>query len=259
MNATPQRGRRFSDPRRAARPRPASVRGRRPAGRRRVAKLRKLLRPWVLMSFVTVLVGIGYVLYYTGTFAVRDIQIRGLDVLSAEDIRTAAAVPEGTPLLQVDTAEVEQRIAGVPRVFRVSVARSFPSTLDITVDERTAVAVFQGAEGPQLVDRTGRAYATVPKAPEGLPLLKARSAAPDDPAAKAAVDVLAFLPEKLRPELVEITAEVPGDIRLQLTGGREVRWGSPADSARKALVLEPLLGRQGRIFNISSPDLPTVV
>ncbi|GAA2799300.1 cell division protein FtsQ/DivIB [Crossiella cryophila] len=259
MSATPQRGRRYTDPRRAARPRPASVRGRRPAARRRVAKLRRLLRPWVLMSAVTVLVGLGYVLYYTGLFAVREVRFEGLKALSAEDIRTAANVPDGTPLLQVDTEEVAARIGAVPRVFTVRVERSFPSSLVVTVDERSPVAVFEGADGPQLVDSTGRAYATVPKPPDGLPALKVRSAAPDDPAAKAAVDVLAAVPEKLRPEVLEVFAEVPGDVRLRLTGGREVRWGSTADSDRKALVLEPLLGRPGKIFNISSPDLPTVV
>ncbi|WHT21357.1 FtsQ-type POTRA domain-containing protein [Crossiella sp. CA-258035] len=259
MSATPQRGKRYSDPRRAARPRPASVRGRRPAGRRRVAKLRRLLRPWVLMSVVTVLVGLGYLLYYTGLFAVREVRIDGLKALSAEEIRTAANVPEGTPLLQVDTAEVAARIGTVPRVFTVNVERSFPSSLVVTVDERTPVGVFNGAEGPQLVDGTGRAYATVPKPPDGLPVVKVRSAAPDDPAAKAAVDVLAAVPDKLKPEVLEVSAEVPGDVRLQLIGGREVRWGSTADSGRKAQVLEPLLGRPGKIFNISSPDLPTVV
>lgn len=238
--------------------RPASIRGRRPASRRRLVKLRKLFRPWVLLTVVTLTIGLGYVIFYTPLFAVRAITIDGLKSLKQDEVRAAANVADRTPLFQVDTAEVAERVSALPRVYRVQVERDFPSALIITVQERSPVAVFSGADGDQLVDSTGRAYAPVSQPPEKLPLLRVRSAGPDDPAAKAAVEVLAIIPDKLRPEIREIAAEVPGDVRFRLNDGREVRWGSAADSVRKAAVLEALLAQPGKIYNVSSPELPTV-
>ncbi|HSL06993.1 MAG TPA: cell division protein, partial [Pseudonocardiaceae bacterium] len=40
--------------------------------------------------------------------------------------------------------------------------------------------------------------------------------------------------------------------------GREVRWGGVEQGDRKAAVLGPLLTQPGKIYDVSSPTLPTV-
>ena len=45
---------------------------------------------------------------------------------------------------------------------------------------------------------------------------------------------------------------------VRLVDDREVRWGTVDRAAEKARVLVPLLTQQGRVYDVSSPDLPTV-
>lgn len=37
-----------------------------------------------------------------------------------------------------------------------------------------------------------------------------------------------------------------------------MHWGESGDSARKAAILIPLLTREGQVYDVTSPDLPTV-
>jgi cell division protein FtsQ len=45
---------------------------------------------------------------------------------------------------------------------------------------------------------------------------------------------------------------------LQLGDEREVRWGGVETGDRKAAVLVALLTQPGDIYDVSSPDLPTI-
>jgi cell division protein FtsQ len=47
-------------------------------------------------------------------------------------------------------------------------------------------------------------------------------------------------------------------VTLGLTDGRTIRWGSADDSARKAQVLAALMSQPGKVYDVSSPDLPTI-
>ncbi|WP_030430849.1 cell division protein FtsQ/DivIB [Allokutzneria albata] len=237
--------------------------GRRPpprgrGGRRPVRRVRSRVRPWMVLLVVLVLLALGYVGLFTSVLGVRTVEVAGTKTITAEEVRAAAAIPDGHPILRLSSSGVAARVKALPVVESAEVDWSLPSTVTISVVERTPVAVFPAEDGTKLVDRTGTPYATVPAAPPGLPLLKLARIAPDDPTTLAAVGVLTALPEKLRVDVQVISAESPGDIRLALSGDREVRWGGTADSPRKAEVLLVLLTRQGSTYNVSSPDLPTV-
>jgi cell division protein FtsQ len=81
---------------------------------------------------------------------------------------------------------------------------------------------------------------------------------PDDPATRAAVAVLAAIPQQLRAQVVKVGAKTEGSVELTLADGRMVRWGSPDRSERKAAVLAPLLTRPGTVYDVTTPDFPTV-
>ncbi|MCE6993784.1 FtsQ-type POTRA domain-containing protein [Saccharothrix sp. S26] len=248
----------------AARRRPGAANaGSRPAARRRPssrrpsraqAYRRKVVRRRVgavlVMLVVTVVV---CTVWFTPALGVREVQVRGILDLTADEVRAAAAVEPGTPLVRLDVDAVAGRVRELPRVAGVEVERVLPGTVRLTVDEREPVAVIKAPEGAHLVDVTGKDYATVVQPPVGLPELKVT---PD--AVAAAVAVLTQLPESLRKDVSTVTADSPSDVRLALGGGREARWGSSDDTARKAAVLEVLLTRKGSVFDVSSPELPTV-
>jgi cell division protein FtsQ len=201
----------------------------------------------------------GYLLLTrTELFTVRAVEVGGITGAKADTVRAAAAVPPGTPLIAVDTDELARRIATVPGIGQVDVTLRWPSTVYVQVSERVPIAVTSGLGERRLLDAAGNAYATAPDPPPALPVLEVVHAAADDPATVAALKVLAALPPPVRAELVAVAASAPDAVTVRLTKDRSVRWGSAERSDRKAAVLVPLLTQPGRVYDVASPDLPTV-
>lgn len=214
----------------------------------------------------TVLIGAGVVLavlaaivvaWVSPLLSVRTVEVLGNEAVPRDELVAALAVAEGTPLLQVDTAAAAQRVAELPRVASARVQRVYPSTVRVTVDERTAVVYFEAADGTHSVDTEGVDFAVEPP-PLFTPRLVAASPGTGDPATVAAVRVLEALPPEVRGQVEEIAAGSESDISLTLTDGRVVVWGGVDRSERKAAVLLPLLTQPGQRFDVASPDLPTV-
>lgn len=233
-----------------ARPAPSPVHRR----RRRVALL-----VGALVVLAGLAVGVRVLLLDLGLFDVEDVQVTGtLDVAQA-DVLTAAAVVPGEPLASVDTAGIAARVAQLPGVGAVEVGRGWPHTVTVAVTERTPVAVVRTPNGPQPVDGTGVVYPA--PVPPGLPQLTFGAVGPEDPSTRAALDVLGALPADLRPQVLTVDVALGGgtpQVTLGLTEGRQVRWGPVDGSARKAGVLAALLTRPGRVYDVTSPALPTV-
>jgi cell division protein FtsQ len=211
----------------------------------------------VIMSVITVL-AIGYLIVFTSLFGVKSVEVSGATSIPADTVRAAAAIADGTPLVRLDTGEVAARVAALPKVFSAEVSRSFPNTVEIAIVERTPVAGITAADGVHLVDSTGLDYEIVKAPPPGLPELVVSTARPDDPATVAAVSIITAIPQQLRGQLVAVTAKTPGNVQLSLADGRLVKWGSAENSSRKAAVLAPLLTRPGKVYDVATPDFPTV-
>ena len=198
----------------------------------------------------------GWVALETSTLGVRTVEVTGVQRLSAEEVRDAAAIPAGTPLARLDSGAVADRVARLAPVRRVEVNRDWPRTVRITVVERTPAAVQARGSAWVLVDRGGVAFDTVQKRPRGLP----RISAPVDegpPALRATLDVLEALPVAVREQVREVRAAGPDRVTLQLTRHRTVEWGSTERSARKAAVLAVLLSRKAKVYDVTAPDSPT--
>lgn len=225
---------------------------------RRPSRRRYLARRWIAALLVLAVLGLTYLIMFTSVIGVRAVEVFGAKEIAADSVRAAAAIEPGTPMVRLDTDAVARRVATLPRVAQVSVSRSFPSTVEVRVTERTPVAVAPEADGVHLVDRTGMDYATVRSRPPGLPVLKMAKISPKDAATRAAVTVLGAVPEPLRTRIVEISADSPGDVRFRLVGGNNVKWGDAEDNDRKAAVLAPLLTRPGKTYDVATPDFPTV-
>lgn len=249
---------------RAARPRaavaPATVAQAEAPRAPRLPRPARRWRLWLAAGMaVLVLAGAAvWVLLGSSLLDARSVQVAGATELPADAVRAAAAVPLGTPMLLLDTTAIEARVAAVPRVASVHVRCTLDGTVRIELTERTPVAVVRRPNGAHLVDATGTDYATVPAGPAGLPELRVARAGPQDGATMAALTVLTGLPEWLRAQITRIDAKSPADIVLHLSSGREVRWGGVEDGGRKAAVLAPLLTQPGKIYDVSSPALPTI-
>ena len=221
-------------------------------GRHRVRGARMLIGT-VLM--VVLVISAGLVAYFTPLMSVRSVEVSGTSVVSRDDVVAAARIATGTPLLQVDTRPAAQRIAAIPRIKTVRVARRYPSTIDITVVERTAVAFEDRSGTAHLYDVDGVDFAQQPKAP-ALPRLTSGAQA-SDAARRAALEVVAGLPEFLSRQVVSVAASSPSDVRLTLRDRKTVVWGDADRGADKARTLRFLLPRDGTEYNVSAPEYPT--
>lgn len=212
-----------------------------------------------MLAAILVVAGAAtWVLLGSSLFAIRSVQVIGTGQVPAAQVRAIAAVPLDTPMLRLDTDRIRADVAALPQVMAVQVSRSLGGTVRIAVTERTPIAIRPAPDGIHLVDATGADYTTVPTAPVGLPELRVTRPEPGDAVTMAALAVLTGLPPELRVQVLAVGADSPADVVLQLTEEREVRWGGVEAGERKAAVLVPLLTQPGAVYDVSSPELPTI-
>lgn len=225
-----------------------------PVARGKVRGLMVLV--WTVL-LVTLFVGLGLLLYFTPIMAARNIVITGVGAVTQDEVISAAAVKQGTPLLQVNTDDVAERVATIRRVATARVQREYPSTLRITVVERVPVVVKDFPDGPHLFDRDGVDFATAPP-PPNMPYIEVDNPGPSDPATKAALEVMTALPPDVAGQVARVSAPSVAAVTLTLADGREVVWGTTDRTDEKAQKLAALLTQPGHTYDLSSPDLPTV-
>jgi cell division protein FtsQ len=195
---------------------------------------------------------------FSPVLGVRTVTVAGTHLLTPAEVRSAAALHSGSPLIRLDTSAVAHRVDRLPEVAAASVHVSYPGTVHITVTERVAVGYVVSGTKFTLVDRTGNQFRAVTVRPRGLPAFEVPAGAAGAPTARAVAGVAAALPETIRRRLSSVQALDPTSITLQLTDSRVVRWGSDERNADKARILPALLTQQGSQFDITDPDQVTV-
>lgn len=213
-----------------------------------------------LLSVLT-LVALVYFLFFSSLLGVKDVAVQGAKQVSADQIRATAAVPADKPMLRVDVDAIRDRVAAMSGIATVDVSRSWPSTVEIAVTERTAIAFFDsgpGGDGFHLVDGGGVVFKTVKTRPAGLPELKLPKVSADDPVTRAVTAVLGVIPQAMLKQVTTATAQTPASVEFTLAGGQTVRWGDAGKADRKAEVLAALLTQPGKVYDVSAPELPTI-
>ncbi|WP_189312613.1 cell division protein FtsQ/DivIB [Streptomyces brasiliensis] len=241
-----------------------------PPPARRLRKLR--LRTIVILAVALVLLGAGsvWLLYGSQWLRVKRVTVSGTDVLTPAQVREAAEVPVGAPLVSVDTGAIEDRLRRkLPRIDTADVVRSWPGGIGLKVVERTPVLVVR-TDGKFLeVDDDGVRFATVGQAPKGVPTLELSASR----SGSATASLRRFGTDRLVREAVRVAGAIPAavardtravkvlsydDISLELSGGRTVAWGSGENGRAKARTLTALMkaASGARHFDVSVPTAP---
>ncbi|MFD9892325.1 cell division protein FtsQ/DivIB [Amycolatopsis sp. NPDC059027] len=242
-----RRGRRTEAERQRTRPRPN--------------RRKEIRRRWVALLIVLTVIGGVYLLFFSSLLGVKNVEVVGAKSVSADQIRAAAGVPDGKPMLRVDVDGIRDSIAELSGIATVEVSRSWPNTVEIAVTERTAIAFFDsgpGGDGFHLVDGGGVVFKTVKIRPAGIPQLKLPKVSADDPVTRAVTSVLGVIPQPLQKQVTSASAKTPGSVEFTLADGKTVRWGSAEQADRKAKVLAALLTQPGKVYDVSAPELPTI-
>ncbi len=221
---------------------------------------------------MAVLAGATWVVGYSELLTADQVEVTGAEPPLADQVRSVADVPLGTPLARLDTDAVSARVEAIPDVASVSVTRSWPSTVVVAVQPRQPVAVVADGGGWVLVDAEGVMFpgpsgdAPVGDASAGdapvealdLPELVAPTTDEGADTRRAGVSVAVALPSAVVLQLDRIEAPSPVEVRLVLDDGRVVTWGSAEQPERKAEVLAALLDTPATQYDVSVPDRPTL-
>lgn len=191
-----------------------------------------------------------WVVWFSSLFAIRSASVVGVTGAPAQAVASAAQVPIGLPLAQLEADAITERISAIPWVASVEVRRGWPNAVVLAVTPRTPVAKVAGSD--EVVDANGVAF--TPPVPVTAALLPIDAT---DVALAEAVKVVSGLPADLRARVTEVAATTRDDIELTLKSGAQVRWGSADQGAFKAEVLGALLQRRARMYDVTAPELPT--
>jgi cell division protein FtsQ len=226
----------------------------------------------IILALAVVLLGAGtvWLLYGSQWLRVERVSVSGTRVLTPDQVREAADVPVGSPLVSVDTDAIAARLrARLPRVDAVDVVRSWPGEIGLKVTERKPVLLVRKGRDFVEVDEKGVRFATVSRAPQGVPLLEFALS----PSSSASASLRRFGEDRLVREAVKVVGDLPAavagqtrslkvrsydDISLEWDDGRTVAWGSAEEGAAKVRTLAALLKAApgARHFDVSVPTAP---
>lgn len=245
------------------------------AMRRRLRRRRRGRKILNILLLILILAA-AFMFLRSPVFEVQDVEIIGLDRLSAAEVLDWSGLRGPLLVWEVDTTEVARRLAANPVVLGVEVKRDWPDRLIIHLQERSPVAVFKYFDMWALVDEDGVPFGFEYAPPPGLPELITDDVElsdftlgrrlPDDLVAAAQ---LAGYRQQYGLEWIKAIQPTPKGLQLLLTADVPVYFGDVSDRPdRKLAVLQTLwtswrdqieAGDHGvMFFDVRNPDRPLV-
>lgn len=198
-----------------------------------------------------------WVLFDSRLLVVRVIQVTGTHLVPKSEVLAAAGIPQGVPLIRVNTGAAASRVDRITQVQSAQVSRSWPDGVVITVRERQPALAVPVTGGFDLVDPSGVVVQQVKKQPRRLPQFIPVGPLPGNPGVRAAASVLRELPHGIARRVTSVTVPTPDAVTLHLSGGVTVDWGGPGLAAQKARVLAILMRTHARSYDVSAPGSAT--
>jgi cell division protein FtsQ len=236
-----------------------SVAASRFTARTRRRRVRRVLSQLAVLVAVAAVAGAVWLVGWSNVTAVETVRVEGAGGELAGQVEQVADAPLGEPLIRVDTDAMAARVRDLPELASVSVARSWPRTVVVSVTPRVASATIPDGDTWWLVDTAGVLFGQTSDQPAGLPALDAPVDAGASTTRAAGVAVLGGLPAGVRELVGAVSAESEADVRLELVDGATVRWGGPVDADRKAEVLMALLDQEASVYDVSAPERPAII
>lgn len=230
------------------------------------AQMRRRLsrrRVWGAVGAAVVGAVVGWLLLWSPVLAldVTEVDVEGQgSVVDPAAVLAVVQPKDGTPLPRLDTVELRRAILDVPGVRAAEVVRVWPHGLRVTVVSREPVAAVPAEEGFVLLDVEGVQVGRAGEPPVGLPVISVPVDDEDARAMTAVLTVLQQLPPELAVQVASASAGSQDTVRLVLTDGAKVEWGSADQNALKARVVQTLrnaeASRGAAVFDVSAPTTP---
>lgn len=223
----------------------------------------------IVVGGVLALVGLGYLVLFSPVFALDPARatITGAGtVVAVDQVSAVVARHDGTPLPRLDVGALRSEILQVPGVRDVTVSRSWPRGLTITLVSREPVAAVPEQQAPAgaakagfaLLDEDGVQVGRTEASPKGLPVVTVPVDAPRT--LQAVLSVVRQLPADLASQIGGVSAQTQDTITMTLRDGVTVDWGSADETPLKAAVLKALRASPAaagvHTIDVSAPRMP---
>jgi cell division protein FtsQ len=255
---------------------------RRPPADRRIAERRKAiiaarvrrrrrLLGWGL-AVIALAVGVAY-LIRTPLFGLSAVRVTGTEAVAEAEVREAAKVRLGEPYLGLDIAAIQARVAALPRVAAVRVARDYPSSLRIAVTERPPVASVSTGNVYWLVAADGTVLDAAGRRPADLPYVasvplpdgvRPGSRLPPGNELANALTALGGMAPQLKRQVTGVNARTLDSLEFTLRDGTRVLYGLAVDQPAKDTAVQLIRrtlkreGREAQRIDVRNPASPTV-
>jgi cell division protein FtsQ len=212
---------------------------------------RRNKRGWNIFEsvfFIFLVLITGYVLLRSPFFEVRNILVRGNQLIDQGKLKSVSDIAPGANIFKVDLAEATTRLKLIPMLKDVQVTRALPSTVVIEVKERKPVGLLPTGDGFIEVDGEGVYLQKANAGSPGLPVITGIQCDTFSPgeAVKAerlgdALKVISGLSSETVAELSEVHVDNDGQIRFYTIDGIQCRFGLSDDIQTKGDILAGLL------------------
>jgi cell division protein FtsQ len=225
-------------------------------------------RTWIVAAGVLVgLVAAGIGVSRSPLFAARDIQVRGGTHVPRARIVELAGVSLGTSVLWLDESAVERRLESEPWIAQADVGSGFPSTVRITVTERTAVAVASDGVRATLMAGDGTSLGVADRDPR-MPVIRLAASGSVDgpvPGPVGAARALGAMSPALLDRVGRVLVQLDGTLEIRLEDGPVVRYGTASNLEAKAHATWRMLawadaeGERILRLTVTTPRAPAAV
>jgi cell division protein FtsQ len=176
-------------------------------------------------------------------FEARSVTVRGNHHLSRADILELAGVGPQTNVVWFSPGRAAERLERSPWILSADVSRALPSTLAISVRERTAIALVKGER--TYVVASDRTILQVSESPTDLPEIDAPSSplivGELLPSPSPGLQVLEAMPASLRVRVDRVSLDRAGVLLVNLKGGIRAIYGDASQAGAKADAVQALL------------------
>lgn len=231
---------------------------RKDAGRRRLKRL-------ALLVAVAAVALAAVIVLRSPVLDVDEVTVAGTVRLGADDVRAAAGIEPGTPLLLADLDRATADIEALAWVADAEVTRDLPGRVHVQVREREAVAVVSGGGTAVLVDVGGRVLEEAPAAATPYVQVIAGEAPPGPggsitPELVEAVELAGRL--RINPAGAVAAVRLEPSLHLQLVEGGTVDLGDSSALDAKVEAFRTVHARVDRtcldVIDITVPTHPVV-
>ncbi|MBQ9690653.1 MAG: FtsQ-type POTRA domain-containing protein [Eggerthellaceae bacterium] len=273
---------------RRTRPRAANASSQRRQPLSHAPKRKSILVPVMIVCACLVAVVYG-TLYFSNVFAVHEVDVEGVEHLTAEEMTALTSVPADTTLLRIDKSAIKERILKDAWVQDVKIKKRYPSTLVLDILERKMAATVEiyAADGIakqiwalssdsmwlcEIPERDSERAQTMSDAifrdaDEVLRISDVKYGAVaesgvmcTDESILNALAIVDGLSTELKDDIISLKAASPESTTAILSSNVEIVFGTSEDLRDKERIcLQVLQENEGKVsyINVSVPEKPT--